>query len=119
MRWAEAVRTYSGRAPLCADPRRWQVVIEVEVRQADVVTLEYSTIAVLRVDDDGTWETTGQSAVFDPEMHVWDRATGERLVLAEEPERWARNLGTALRSGYLVPVITVDEPAESLRKRKS
>lgn len=91
-------------------------MIEVEVRQADVVGLEYSTIAVLRVEDDGTWETTGQSAVFDPEMHVWDRATGERLVLAEEPERWARNLGTALRSGYLVPVITVDEPAESPRK---
>lgn len=86
-------------------------MIEVEVRQTNIPHLAYKTIATLRVEDDGTWSTTGQQQVFDPDMYVWDRTTGEQLTLAEQPERYARNLATALRSGYLVPVITADEPA--------
>lgn len=85
-------------------------MIEIEIRQTNVPDRPH-ILAALRVQDDGGCTMTGDLHFFtDPDLPVRDLVTGERLHFADDPERWARNLGTALRSGYLVPVITIDRP---------
>ncbi|WP_203338604.1 hypothetical protein [Nocardioides limicola] len=78
-------------------------------------TADYQVAAVLVVDADGTYRFEGsESAVpVDVPVPVADE-TGKfvaSVTLAQDPSYWARNIDLALRTPYLVPVITHDDEA--------
>lgn len=89
-------------------------MIEVELRGKPEGSRDYQTLARVSVREDGT------SEVWDPEGIVpFDLPALEagppgqhgptRIYFAERPADWARGLGTILRTGYMVPVITRDD----------
>lgn len=88
-------------------------MITVELRVPIKGSTAYETGATLHVDDDGRWTVTGDAGLIDPNLRVLDPDRGEFLTLEQDPARWARNLGTALRTGYLVPVV-VDDPTPAV-----
>jgi hypothetical protein len=67
----------------------------------------YETVASIRIQD-GHAEFTGRRELFALDVAVLDEHAGERVRYQDDPERWARNLRTAYRTGQLVPVITAD-----------
>ncbi|MGL5824989.1 MAG: hypothetical protein ACRCYU_09260 [Nocardioides sp.] len=76
---------------------------------------DYRVTAVLVVDDDGTYhfEGTETAVPVDVPVPVADE-TGkfvDNVTLAQDPAYWARNIDLALRTPYLVPVITHDDEA--------
>ena len=60
---------------------------------------------------------TGRRELFATDVAVFDELAGERVRFDEDPERWARNLDTAYRTGQLVPVITTDTDPSPPRRR--
>lgn len=90
-------------------------MVTVELRRVPAGEDEYRKVATLVVRDDGTHELDDPQGLFPFDMHmlIGERnAEGEavlrRVEFAEDPQAWARNLGSRLRTGYLVPVITED-----------
>jgi hypothetical protein len=77
----------------------------------------YETAASIRVRD-GHAEFTGRRELFDTTITVFDAQARERVSFADDPERWARNLHTAYRTGQLVPVITADSHPSPPPKRR-
>ena len=76
-------------------------------------TAEYQVAAVLVVDNDGTYRFEGSSTAVpvDVPVPVADE-TGkfiDSVTLDQDPAYWARNIDLALRTPYLVPVITHDD----------
>lgn len=71
---------------------------------------EYETVAVLTVRGDG-YELDDPFGLVPTDLAVLveDGEQGLRRVgLDEDPQIWARNLHTLLRTGYLVPVVVED-----------
>lgn len=67
----------------------------------------YETVASIQVQD-GHAEFTGRRELFVTDVAVFDEPTGTRVRYEDDPERWARNLHTAYRTGQIVPVVTAD-----------
>ena len=83
-------------------------MITVELQVPEEQTAGYRTAATLQVHDDRTWTVSGDKHLVDPQLRVLDPVQGEFVTLEQDPARWARYLGTALRTAYLVPVVTED-----------
>ena len=90
-------------------------MIAVDLR-IPTTSREYSTIATITVRD-GEAAFTGRRDLFDPELVVFDETAGERVRFDDDPERWARNLDSAFRTGQLVAVITADSDPAPPRAR--
>lgn len=88
-------------------------MIEIEFRKPAKGS-GYATVATLTVNDDATYRVDGETGVDLEEISILDRtAPGGRLTLAQDPERWARNVRKAFRTGYLVPVVIRDTATDS------
>lgn len=72
---------------------------------------EYRTVATLEVAADNTYRLTDPDEFFPLEDHVLvlgDPGTEPRRVsFTDDPSTWAQNLPGLLRTGYLVPVVTL------------
>jgi hypothetical protein len=84
--------------------------------------LEWERVAVLRVD--GThFEIQGDQAYAEVrDIEVLDVESGQTVTYDADPERWARNLPYAFRSGDLVCHVTGDDasaavPGEAMTAR--
>lgn len=95
--------------------RKAAAMIAVDLR-IPTTSREYSTIATITVRD-GEAAFTGRRDLFDPELIVFDETAGERVLFDDDPERWARNLDSAFRTGQLVAVITADSKPAPPRAR--
>lgn len=70
----------------------------------------YETVLTLRVTGDGHYSVSGDADIDLEQIPIPDRqAAGGRLMLGDDPARWARNAHKAFRTGYLVPLLT-EEP---------
>jgi hypothetical protein len=70
--------------------------------------LEWDVVATLHVDGPHLEVEGDQSFAEVRDVEVLDVDTGQSLTLDADPERWARNLPQAFRSGDLVCRVTVD-----------
>lgn len=86
-------------------------MITVELKVPVPGATGYRTEATLHVDDAGHWTVTGDRRLVDHTLRVRDPERGDAITLEDDPTRWARNLGTALRTGYLVAVVVEDTEA--------
>lgn len=59
------------------------------------------TVATLRVHSDRTWQITGDASQVPTQITVYNTASGRWVRLTDDPETWALNLHTELRTGYL------------------
>lgn len=86
------------------------MTVKVELRRVPEGASEYQSVAWMTAAG-SSWEVEDPEGLFPTELHVLVAgADGLRPVrLEEDPETWARNLATVLRSGYLVPVVTLDD----------
>jgi hypothetical protein len=87
-------------------------MIEIEVRtpQADPDTHEttWQPIVHMRVEG-GIPEVTGEDRVLDFSMPVPNLRTGVSIRFEDDPEEWARNLGTVYHAPDLVVVVIDDD----------
>lgn len=86
-------------------------MITVELHRVPEGAHEYVPVATLHVSADRTFELVDPEALFPLDLGVLvsDEPTGlRRVTLEEDPVVFARNLGSVLRTGYLVPVIVED-----------
>ena len=88
-------------------------MIEVQLHRPSKTELGHEPVATLRVEDDNTWTMSGQRQLFFTDMTVLEASTGRRISFEDDPQGWARNLHTALRTGYLVPVVVEDTASQS------
>lgn len=89
-------------------------MITVELQQIPEGEQEYRPAATLSVAEDGSYQLDDPEGLFPTRLHVVipDAEGGLRQVRFEEdPQTWARHLGSLLRGGYLVPVVTRDDTA--------
>lgn len=94
-------------------------MIVVELLVPQVGHQGYRVAGALRVVDGGGWELDGEQ-VLSPDIRtmVPDGDSVRFVTFEEDPIAWARALPTALRTGYLVPVVfEVDD--EFARTRQS
>jgi hypothetical protein len=87
-------------------------MITVELRRVPEGGHEYEMAASLSVAGDGTYELDDPENLVPIRLHVLvprDVGLPRRVDFDEDPETWARNLSSLLRTGYLVPVITHDD----------
>lgn len=88
-------------------------MIEAELRSVPAGGDEYVPVARIRVEDDGTWQVWDPDGLLPFEVHALvpggPGLPARRVVFAREPQLWVRRLGTVLRTGYLVPVVTTDD----------
>lgn len=91
-------------------------MIKVELNEKLEGADGYTVTASLVVEDDGTYHFQGDKDAFPTYLHALVPNPGgaglRRVGFEEDPATWARHLHTVLRTGYLVPVITVDGEAE-------
>jgi hypothetical protein len=91
-------------------------MVAVELRRVPEGARDYVTVARMEIVDGGTYRLDDPDQYFplDLPVRVRDDVTGEvrRVQLDEDPETWARNLHTVLRTGYLAPVVV--EEADQL-----
>lgn len=83
--------------------------IKVEFQAVPEGASQYQAVAHLVVHADGRYELNDPEEYLSLEMPVpvRDEAGALRSVkFAEEPQLWARHLPSALRTGYLVPVVS-------------
>jgi hypothetical protein len=75
--------------------------------------LEWERVAVMHVD--GThFKIEGDQAFAEVrDVEVLDVESGQRVTYDVDPERWARNLPYAFRSGDLVCHVTGEEASEA------
>ena len=91
-------------------------MIEIELRQVPDGGHDYEAVARLAIHEDGTnvtWDPQGLIPFDMPVLATDDQAGLRRVAFADDPATWARNLHNALRTGYLVPVITHDDTPPS------
>lgn len=78
-------------------------------------TADYRVAAVLVVERDGTYhfEGTEDAVPVDVPVPVADESGKfvDQVTLAQDPAYWARHVNLALRTPYLVPVLTRDDEA--------
>jgi hypothetical protein len=75
--------------------------------------LEWEVVATLRVDGPQL-EVEGDRCFAEVrDIEVLDVETGQSLTFDADPERWARNLPQAFRSGDLVCRVTADSTSEA------
>jgi hypothetical protein len=79
-------------------------------RQGD---LEWDVVATLHVDGPHLELEGDQSFAEVRDIEVLDVDTGQSLTFDVDPERWARNLPQAFRSGDLVCRVTADSTSET------
>lgn len=96
-------------------------MIEIELRtpQADPATHEttWRPLVHMRVVG-GVAEVTGEERILDFTMPVPNLRTGTSVRYEDDPEEWARNLGTVYHAPDLVVVVIEDDnpiPPEALR----
>lgn len=94
-------------------------MITVELQSVLEGRSDYEPVATMTVADDGTYRLVDPEGLFPVDLHVLvvdDAGELGQVALEDDAATWARNLGTVLRSGQLVPVITHDDdpPAEDL-----
>jgi hypothetical protein len=91
-------------------------MIEIQFREPERVhdEVEWHVVATLRID--GThMELEGDPDFIDVrDIEVLDVETGQSVTFDADPERWARNLPQAFRSGDLVCEV-VGESAQARR----
>lgn len=77
----------------------------------------YRTAASLTVFDDGTHQLDDPERLVPVDLQVLVATPGEtstrRVAFEEDPATWARHLDTVLRTGYLVPVVVLDETGKA------
>lgn len=86
-------------------------MITVELQQPQTGSIGYTTAATITVDD-GQVTVTGDHELVDLDLRVM-LVDGRVVTGRTNPAEWARHLGNALRTGYLVPVVTVDDDREA------
>lgn len=89
---------------------RVRPMVEVELRQFEELDYgegEWRTIERLKVDGEHQ-EIAGEVELIDFDVSVINRRTGKRLTYSENPEEWARNLGSAYHAPDLVAVVVND-----------
>lgn len=87
------------------------MTVKVELHQVPEGGSEYQAVAWMTAAGD-SWEVTDPEGLFPTELHVLVAGKGDQLRkvrLEDDPETWARNLDSVLRTGYLVPVVTHDD----------
>jgi hypothetical protein len=89
----------------------WVVEIQFSVPDRVVGEVEWHVVASMRVD--GTdFELEGdQDSLEVRDIEVLDVQTGQSVTFDADPERWARNLPQAFRSGDLVCEIVGESAA--------
>jgi hypothetical protein len=75
--------------------------------------LEWDVVATLHVDGPHLEVEGDQSFAEVRDIEVLDVETGQAVTFDADPERWARNLPQAFRSGDLVCRVTVDSRSET------
>jgi hypothetical protein len=75
--------------------------------------LEWDVVATLRVDGPRLEVEGDQSFADVRDIEVLDVETGQSVTFDADPERSARNLPQAFRSGDLVCRVTVDSTSET------
>lgn len=74
----------------------------VELTRPNPADLHHRQIvATLRVHSDRTWTITGDASQVPTQIKVYNTASERWVQLTEDPETWALNLHTELRTGYL------------------
>lgn len=87
--------------------------ITVELQRVPEGESEYRTVATLQVDAAGTHTLEDPDELFPLEIPVL--VAGEpgqpprRIAFNDDPAAWAANLSSLLRTGYLVPVVTIGD----------
>lgn len=86
-------------------------MIEVELRAVPQGKADYEAVARLSVRDDGSHEVWDPQGVIPFDLHALVASTHglQKVTFEDDPVRWARNLGSILRTGYLVPVVVRDD----------
>lgn len=80
-------------------PSAAQDLAVVELTRPDPADLHHrQTVATLRVHGDRTWTITGDPSQVPT---LYNTASDRWVRLTEDPEAWALNLHTELRTGYL------------------
>lgn len=64
--------------------------------------------ARLAVDDRGGYTVTGAAELFEFTLPVYDAGRSAFVTFAEDPQAWARNLRTELRTPYLTATVVTD-----------
>lgn len=88
------------------------MTLRVELRTAAHGSLEYTAAATVTVGPDGSVELHDPEGLVPTDLHVLAADEDGRIRkvrLEDDPATWARNLGSLLRTGYLVPVIVQDD----------
>lgn len=75
--------------------------------------LEWAVVATLRVDGFHLEVEGDQEFAEVRDIEVLDIETGQSLTFDADPERWARNLPQAFRSGDLVCRVSADSMSET------
>lgn len=85
-------------------------MLEVELRRVPEGAHEYQTVARIRVDGDrvDTWDPDDYLPLELPALVV-EGGELRRVTFSEDPAVYARNLGSILRGGYLVPAVVRDD----------
>lgn len=86
-------------------------MIEVELQSVPEGAVEYATVARVTVPDQGPpeiWDPQGVVPTYLPALDQTPEGL-ERVSFEADPARWARCLGSILRTGYLVPVVVRDD----------
>ena len=95
-------------------------MIEVELQRVPDEGRAYEVAATLSVDDNGAVHLHDPEHLLPTNLHVLVAEPAGQLRqvrFEDDPATWARNLGSLLRTGYLVPVTTRDDtPAESTER---
>lgn len=87
-------------------------MIELQLKRVPEGARDYATVATLVVDDAGEVTTTDPEHLFPfgiPVLVPSKEGPLERIEFEDDPSTWARNLGSVLRTGYLVPVVVRDD----------
>jgi hypothetical protein len=79
--------------------------------------LEWDCVALLRVDGTHFDVEGDQDFAEVRDIEVLDVDSGQTVTYDVDPERWARNLPNAFRSGDLVCQVVGDEASESSARR--
>lgn len=100
-------------SPAASTAGRSEVVdmIDVELRAVPQGKDDYEAVARLSVREDGTHEAWDPRGVIPFDLHalVVTKDGLRKITFEDDPALWARNLGTILRTGYLVPVVVRDD----------
>lgn len=93
-------------------------MITVELRTVPEGANDYETVATLNVADDGTVTTNDPDGYLPLDIKVMvvdDAGAISQVGIEDDAATYARNLGSVLRTGYVVPVVVHDDGAPAVR----